>query len=126
MAESHLYNPGDKQNWANKTTVTWTSDGGGASSQTVSLNGTILRFTTDPGSAAPTDNYDIALTDEDGYDVLGGDGVDRDTTTTESFVPVILGGDGVTVFPVVVAGTLTLSITNAGSAKNGTVTIYHR
>jgi hypothetical protein len=126
MAESHLYNPGDKQNWANKTTLTWTSDGGGASSQTVSLNGTILRFTTDPGSAAPTDNYDIALTDEDGYDVLGGDGVDRDTTTTESFVPVILGGDGVTVFPVVVAGTLTLSITNAGSAKNGTVTIYHR
>jgi hypothetical protein len=126
MAESHLYNPGDKENWVNRTTLTWTSDGSGDSSQTVSINGTILRYTTNPGSAAPTDNYDTTLTDADGYDVLGGDGVDRDTANTESFVPVILGGDGTTVFPVVVAGTLTLTIANAGSAKNGTVVIYHR
>jgi hypothetical protein len=126
MAETHLYNPGSKENLANRTTVSWTSNGSGAATETVSINGTILRFTTNPGSTAPTDNYDITLTDEDGYDVLGGAGANRDTATTESFVPQILGSDATTVFPVVVAGTLTLAITNAGDTKNGTVVIYHR
>lgn len=41
---------------------------------------------TDPGSPAPTDNYGITVT-ENGVDVLGGAGANRDTSNTEQTTP---------------------------------------
>ncbi len=38
---------------------------------------------TNPGTPAPTDNYDIAITDADGCDVAGGALQNRDASTTE-------------------------------------------
>jgi hypothetical protein len=38
---------------------------------------------TNPGSTAPTDNYDIVINDADGLDIAGGLLVDRDTANTE-------------------------------------------
>lgn len=45
--------------------------------------GTLLALQTNPGSTAPTDNYDITLVDSDGSDRLDSVGLNRDTSTTE-------------------------------------------
>ena len=45
--------------------------------------GAIWYVATNPGSPAPTDNYDITLLNSDGYDVAGGQLADRDTADTE-------------------------------------------
>lgn len=44
---------------------------------------------TNPGSTAPTDNYDIALNTAGGFDILGGAGENRDTASTETAYPTI-------------------------------------
>lgn len=46
---------------------------------------------TDPGSTAPTDNYDITITDssQGSDDVFGAELMNRDTTNTESVEPAI-------------------------------------
>jgi hypothetical protein len=54
-----------------------------ATELTHKINGYLLALETNPGSTAPTDNYDITLIDEEGLDVLQGAGTDRDTTNTE-------------------------------------------
>lgn len=42
---------------------------------------------TDPGTPAPTDNYDITAVSSQNLDILGGAGADRDTTNTEQVAP---------------------------------------
>jgi hypothetical protein len=99
----------------------WTSDGSGDASEatTKAYDGKLIGLTTDPdGSAAPTDNYDIVITDGDGDDVLLGAGADRDTANTEHVAEASLGA---------VAGSkLTLVVSAAGAAKEGVVVLYVR
>ena len=98
----------------------WTSTAGGAADKatTEAYSGDVLMLATDPGStAAPTDNYDITITDGNGLDVLAGAGANRDTANTEYVLAASLGAcDGV----------LTLNVTNSGSAKQGDVYLYIR
>jgi len=108
---------------AKKIVWAWTS-GDGAEGGTVTkvttkaFDGKIVGLTTDPGATAPTDNYDIEVLDADSHDVLLGAGANRDTATTEHVAEASLGA---------VAGSLlTLSITNAGDAKVGTVILWVR
>lgn len=105
--------------------VPWTSHTDG----TVSIElGTfankIIGFTTDPGSAAPTDDYDVVVNNPRGVDVLQGQGANRDTSTTETIME--SEADGVTgaVHFLPLIGVCTLEITNAGSAKTGQFTLY--
>jgi len=51
------------------------------------VHGYVIRAVTDPGTVAPTDNWDFSLTDAEGLDILGGSGADRDTSTSEDFSP---------------------------------------
>lgn len=99
---------------------TWTSASDGTASGTTvnAYDGKVELLTTDPAAAgaAPTDNYDVTLTDANGVDVLGGAGVDRDTANTEQRVASLLG--------VVASSKLTLNIANAGDTKQG-VTVVH-
>lgn len=76
---------------------------------TAKISGTIVALETNPGSTAPTANYDIVLDDGDGIDVLGNAGADRHTSNSEK-AAVAFG----TYFgsPVGVDDTLTLKITN--------------
>jgi hypothetical protein len=106
----------------------WTSDASGDVTQAITINGTILRVATNPGSTAPTDNYDITAPDEDGIDVFGGQGANRDTANSEHFCPGLPIADGTTtsVAPVSVNGQITITIANAGNAKVGTIIIYYR
>lgn len=104
-----------------KITFAWTSDGSGNAGDTTSnaYSGEILRLVTIPdGTDAPTDNYDVVVSDEDGVDVLMGAGADRDTANTEQVLASSLG--------IVASDKLTLAVSNAGDSKSGTVILYIR
>jgi hypothetical protein len=45
--------------------------------------GCLFYVITNPGSPAPTDNYDITVLNSDGIDMAGGQLVDRDTANSE-------------------------------------------
>jgi hypothetical protein len=75
-------------------------------------------MTTDPGSTAPSANYDVTLVDDDtGYDLLGGAGANRHASTTETVVPAVSG---------LHYGAATLTVANAGAAKDGAAYLYYR
>lgn len=105
-----------------KVVWTWISDDQGDASEatTGALDGDLLGLTTVPagGGSAPTDNYDITITDSDGHDVLLGAGADRDTSNTEHVARASLAG--------VSGSPLTLTVANAGDTKSGTVVLYVR
>lgn len=104
-----------------KITWTWTSTAGGAADliTTRAYDGKIEAVVTNPdGVAAPTDDYDITITDEDGTDVLSAAGANRDTANTEIVLSASLG--------IVANDKLTLNVTNAGAAKSGVVHLYIR
>lgn len=52
----------------------------------------LYKIVTNPGSTAPTDNWDMTITDGDGIDVLGGAGANRHTTTSQMFAPLLTTG----------------------------------
>jgi len=99
---------------------TWTSSDAGAASlvTTNSYYGQVLALVTDPdGVSAPTDDYDITITDSEGYDVMQAAGANRDTANTETATPTATS---------VAHGVLTINITNAGDTKKGTAVLYIR
>lgn len=103
-----------------KIKFAWTSAADGtASGATPNVyDGQALMLVTDPdGTDAPTDNYDITITDSDGVDVLAGVGADRDTAVTE-YVVANLGA--------VAKSKLTINVANAGAAKKGIAYLYIR
>lgn len=99
----------------------WTSDASGdvSGTDTKAISGQALRWVTNPGSTAPTDNYDIVVNDIDGADVAGGVLANRDTANTEAAYP---AADTYHCFD----GPLSLVISAAGDSKVGTLTMYYR
>ncbi len=119
-----------------RITMAWLSDDttGTVVGTTRKIVGHLLKGVTVPGTAAnaPTDNYDIAITDEQSVNVLTNCKVsliDRDTATTEEVYFMVKNSDttplSMAVAPVV-CDKLTITVTNAGSALQGTVYIYYR
>lgn len=115
-----------------KLTCEWTSDGSGnASGTSPKVAGRLIRGVTDPGSTAPSDNYDISITDESGADVLAvcQSGLsNRDTTNSEQVYFLVLDAAAGTplaqsIHPVV-CGQLTVTIANAGDTKSGVLCLY--
>jgi hypothetical protein len=111
-------------------TVAWTSDAAdGSVAANVSGNGFAIRsgylesIRFIPGSTAPTNLYDVTLTDSDGTiasgDLLSGTGADRSSTLSSvlTFDP-----------PIFMDGTRTLAVVvaNAGNSKTGRVVILVR
>lgn len=124
----------DKQE---KLTLTWQSAADGSVSQAIGgldyswlnrLRGMYLvKMVTDPsGTAAPTDDYDVTLLDDDGLDVLGGAGADRDTANSEVAHPTPDGTNINLDIAGPVDGDLDLTIANAGDTKAGVVKLYFR
>ena len=89
----------------------------GATTEKV-YDGQVVWLVTDPGATAPTDNWDLAINDANGVDVLAGAGANRDTANTEYVAAASLG--------YVASSKLTIAVTNAGSGKTGTVYVYIR
>lgn len=103
-------------------TFAWTSDGSGDVNGTAfGTQGILLRVVTNPGATAPDDNYDLTLLDADAVDVLEGAGADRDTANSQQ---ISLLAPTSTTGPIALAGQITPTIANAGSGKNGTITLY--
>jgi hypothetical protein len=110
----------------------WTSDGSGDASGTTGVRvcGRLVKAVTDPGSAAPTDNYDVTITDDEGVNVLTacqtGLG-NRDAATSEETYFLVLDAAGTplaqSVHPVV-CSTLTFAVANAGASKTGQIILY--
>lgn len=107
---------------------------GTATVTTRKVVGELVKIVTDPGSAAPTDNWDVTITDSEGVDVTtacmnAATLLARDTANTEetylylkeaSATPIGIGA-----FPVV-CDTLTVALANAGNSKTAQVILYFR
>lgn len=92
------------------TCVADAADGSFPATELPRIEGRILALATNPGSPAPQSNYDVAVTNQHGYDVLQGLGADRHTSNTEQ-VAILYTGTGT--HPVVdESDTLTLALTN--------------
>lgn len=104
-----------------KVTFAWTSAAGGTASATTTatFDGDLIGMATIPdGTAAPSDNYDITVSDANGHDVLLGQGANRATATTQYVAGTSLTG--------VSGSKLTLAVANAGDTKKGTVVLWIR
>lgn len=107
-------------NWPNSRRIElrWTSDAMGNANGTIitPVAGTLYQVRVVPsGSAAPDDNYDVTLEDENGIDVLSGAGIDRDQANASLLVGPLMALDG--------TDTLELKIANAGASAQGTVVL---
>ena len=106
-------------------TVSFTGDASDGTVPDTTLNdmcGYIMKIVSNPGSTAPTDNWDFVLNDSDGVDVLGGAGANRDTTNSEQVYPTVSGAAIPIWLPY---GSYTLVISgNSNASATGTITIY--
>jgi len=121
-----------------KISMTWTSTSGGAVSQTVVdgngntvyVSGELLRVVFIPGTGGnqPSNNYSAQLTDQNGIDLLAGQGATLSNTTTTHVCPGVKVTDGATSTERAIAGDdkLTLVIGSAGNGKQGAVVLYLR
>lgn len=108
--------------------IDWTGDAANGSVPNTVLpafEGEILAIETNPGSTAPTDNYDIALNDAEGLDRLNGAGQNRDTANTES-AAVAFTSTSIPI-PVDLDDVLTLAISdNSVNSATGRIVIFYR
>jgi hypothetical protein len=111
-----------------KITITWESDASGDATGTspYKVHGVLLRAVFNPSADAPTDNYDVVLNDENGMDVLGGQGANLDTANSNHVCPGMPLTDGTTtsVVPIALADALSLVVSNAGNANDGVIVLY--
>lgn len=103
--------------------ITWpftTDAGGDTSEQSETLNGRVKRVVTNPDNTdTPTTGWDLTIEDEDGVDVLCGNGADRDadgSKASEQAFPCPVN--------LAVASKLTFKVANGGNAKKGVVKLY--
>lgn len=135
MAGSSMTFTYDETQALRKITVDWVSDDttGAVSGTTKKIVGQLIKGVTDPsGTAAPTDNYDIAITDELSFDVLTNcmdNLADRDTANTEEvyfLVNDLAATDpGGSCHPSV-CDKLGIAVTNAGNSKEGQIVLYYQ
>ena len=109
-----------------------TASDGTATIDTRKICGELIKIVTDPGSLAPTANWDVVVTDENGLNPLAGIQntaalVARHTTTTEQTYLHLLDSGTVALsrYPIV-CGVLTIAVANGGDTKNGTISLYYR
>lgn len=105
--------------------LTWTGDSSSgsvpATTSERAIDGYIILVITNPGSTSPTPDYDITLTDDDDVDVMGGQLMNRDASSTEQIIPKV----GNIIGPRWVSGYMTLNLSNNSVASaTGTIEIF--
>lgn len=108
---------------------------GSVAGTTRKINGELIKIVTDPGSDAPTANWDVVLTDEEGVDLsIHMDDVAiaaliarHATTTLETYLPLedTAGTARMAAWPVV-CDAITITVNNGGNSKNGQIILYYR
>ena len=101
-------------------TMDWTSAAGGTVSSTNttnSLNGEVYQVEINPDAStdAPTEGYDVTLSNANSVNILYGLGANLPAATTRTVKPCVF-----------VDSKLSLCVTNAGDTKGGVVKIYLR
>lgn len=119
-------------NGVRKVIIDWTSASDGSVTATARVSGTLIKAVTNPGATAPSANYDIAITDDEGIDILAAcqsSLANRHTSTTEQVYFLVLDAAGTplaqSVHPVV-CDTLSVAVTNAGDSKVGRIVLYYK
>jgi len=127
--DSSLVQEWHEQGTTRKAVLTVTFDSGDGSFAATALtkghmDGHILRVQTNPGTVAPTDQYDITLVDDGAVDVLQGLCANRHTTNTET-VNIVYAGTALRP-QVTPSDTLTLTIiNNSVNSATTVITIYY-
>lgn len=121
---------GGERSQIRKVIADWVSDDatGAVTGTTRKIVGRLVKAVTDPGAAAPTDNYDIALTDDVSADILANTDAtlgNRDTTNSETvdFFLKNVAAAALASHPAI-CSTITIAITNAGNSKTGKLVLY--
>lgn len=121
-----------------KIIIDWTSDDttGAVTATTAKISGRLLKVVTDPsGTAAPSVNYDIAITDEEGLSIFAGlagtGGTDKNldnrhnaNTEVIHLAPENSLTDPVPGLEPKVCDKLAVAVTSAGNSKQGQIIIY--
>jgi hypothetical protein len=104
-----------------RMTVTTGTDGKASVASSYAIGAKILQVLLLPGSGAyePNDGFDVEILDQYGRDILVGYGADLDNSVNKACVPKVSGE------PIVVDGTLTVDVNNAGSGKTVTVVLMY-
>lgn len=111
-------------------TIDWVGDAsdGSVPTKTVSLYGWVQKAITDPGSTAPSANYDINMNDpqDSALDLLKDALLNRHTSTTEQVYPLIAGAPGtVSAVKPFAAGNYAFTLTNNSVASaTGRLILY--
>jgi len=111
--------------WRKIITLSWIADAADATVPSTTITATtygiggwyLYSAETNPGSVAPTDNYDIVLNNADGLDIAGGLLANRDATATE----IVSIGTSAHGYPLV-RGDLTFVLSN-NAVKSATGTL---
>jgi len=108
--------------------IDWTGDAsdGSVPATLVPLYGYVAKVITNPGTTAPTANYDIALGDPEdtALDAADGNLTNRSATATEQRVLIIASG-AIAVTPVFLAGSYSVAVTgNSVSSATGRIQVY--
>lgn len=115
----------DSSSFVKKVVFTWTTKSGGVNSgiaqgtTTESYSGQIVRLVTVPDTTdVPSSNYKVAIKDEDGIDILLGQGSGKSATATEQVIAPNMG--------YIANDQMTLTVSSGGDSKKGTVYLYIR
>ena len=125
---SNTYRPGGSGD-LEKILISWVGDAadGTVPSTDFSFCGTLQRVAINPGATAPTNLYDVVLTDEDSFDLLLGVGTDLLTATSESKIPTKAGSVANTWELMTYCGLATFTLTgNSVHSATGTMTLFLR
>ena len=122
-----------RQGAIRKVIIDWVSAADGSvTATTAKIVGTLIKAVTNPGTAAPSANYDIAIADGESVDVLAAcqsNLANRHTSTTEQVYFLVLDAAGTplaqSVHPVV-CDVLSVAVTNAGDSKEGRIVLFYR
>lgn len=102
-----------------KLVIVSAADGSASGTTTYAHDGEVVRFVAVPdgGATQPTNLFDIALNDADGYDILAGQGANLSNAAPTTVVAALgaIAGDKIT-----------LAATNMGDSKGATLYLYIR
>lgn len=108
---------------------------GSVAGTTRKIVGELIKIVTDPGTAAPSANWDVVLTDEEGVDLsvhlsdaaIAALIARHASNTEETYLPLEdeAGTARIALWPVV-CDKLTITVNNGGNAKNGQIILYYR
>lgn len=109
---THGFARNNSQPYVEVITIDWVADSAAATVPATEIPGVVgylIKAVTNPGSVAPTDNYDITLVDPEGtVDSAQGKLIDRDTVNTEEVYFIVTGGP----VPPLLAGNYTFTLAN--------------